>query len=33
MGTQLIDFATSVVAVVEPDTTAIVVAKLMRQRP
>jgi CBS domain-containing protein len=31
MGTQLKDFATVVVAVVEPDTTALVVAKLMRQ--
>ncbi len=31
MATQLKDFATSVVAVVEPDTTAFVVAQLMRQ--
>jgi CBS domain-containing protein len=31
MATQLKDFATSVVAVVEPDTTALVVAQLMRQ--
>ena len=31
MATQLKDFATPVVAVVEPDTTAHVVAQLMRQ--
>lgn len=30
MGTQLKDFATSVVAVVEPETSALVVAQLMR---
>lgn len=31
MGTQLKDFATAVVAVVEPDTTALVVAQVMRK--
>lgn len=31
MGAQLKDFATSVVAVVEPETPAVIVAKLMRQ--
>ena len=31
MTTKLIDFATSVVAVVEPETSALVVAKIMRQ--
>lgn len=31
MATQLKDFATSVVAVVEPETSAVVVAKIMRQ--
>lgn len=31
MATKLIDFATSVVAVVEPETSALVVAKIMRQ--
>ncbi len=31
MPTQLKDFATAIVVVVEPDTTALVVAKLMRQ--
>jgi CBS domain-containing protein len=31
MASKLIDFATSVVAVVEPETSALVVAKIMRQ--
>ena len=31
MATQLKDFATSIVAVVEPETSALVVAKIMRQ--
>ena len=31
MGTQLKNFSTSVVAVVEPDTPAVVVSQLMRQ--
>jgi CBS domain-containing protein len=31
MATKLIDFATSIVAVVEPETSALVVAKIMRQ--